>query len=479
MRLKPYLFGFFLLISGLIALNAAERSVEGVVRVGKVVGDVVVENLTTGTRRPLIKGDRLTHDYAIDTAGDGVAILLFANGSTVTVKPNTRFLIETFLHEPFSGQQPDIAELTEEPNSSETKLSIDYGRLVGRVKKLSYDKGSSYQIKTPLGVAGIRGTVYDVYIDPDDVGEGSFGVAEGRAIFEPTFPIAAGTLVKMKLGRSKDFGGTVPVIVMDEMTPEIKEGIEKEIEEIVRMTQGVPIDLDVAGAELVPGVVKVVSLSGNVEVFTESEDDSRPIQNGDSLEEGEGIKADKNGSAVLLFSNGSSVLLKEGSTLRIKEFKQDPRGLKGLNVSDINMEPTSSRLRLKVLKGEILGNVKRLNVKAGSAYMVETPLGKVHITGTSFQITENGQAGGSVGLVTGQASFTPAIPVGDGGKLLLNTSEGIDMLVAMTDMTPEEITDIEADVDVAGADPDEEVLEEEGPLPPIPQADPTTPSGGA
>src|SRR2546430_265632 len=42
----------------------------------------------------------------------------------------------------------------------ETQLDLKSGRILGIIKKMAHD--SKYEIKTPNGVAGIRGTEYDI-----------------------------------------------------------------------------------------------------------------------------------------------------------------------------------------------------------------------------------------------------------------------------------------------------------------------------
>jgi hypothetical protein len=57
---------------------------------------------------------------------------------------------------------------------TETQLDLKQGRITGNVKKLS--PASKYEIKLPNGVAGIRGTVYDI------TAEGVVRVASGSMI---------------------------------------------------------------------------------------------------------------------------------------------------------------------------------------------------------------------------------------------------------------------------------------------------------
>ena len=46
---------------------------------------------------------------------------------------------------------------------TETQLDLKAGHIFGTVKKMS--AGSKYEVKVPNGVAGIRGTVYDISAD--------------------------------------------------------------------------------------------------------------------------------------------------------------------------------------------------------------------------------------------------------------------------------------------------------------------------
>jgi hypothetical protein len=57
---------------------------------------------------------------------------------------------------------------------SDTQLDLKSGRVIGNVKKMS--AASRYEIKLPNGVAGIRGTVYDITAD------GTIRVASGSVV---------------------------------------------------------------------------------------------------------------------------------------------------------------------------------------------------------------------------------------------------------------------------------------------------------
>src|SRR5690606_6455820 len=66
------------------------------------------------------------------------------------------------------------AEMTEEPSVSRTKLNLTRGELVGNVKTLRKEQGSSFTVQTPAGAAGIRGTTFRIVFRPDGTGRAFF-----------------------------------------------------------------------------------------------------------------------------------------------------------------------------------------------------------------------------------------------------------------------------------------------------------------
>ena len=58
----------------------------------------------------------------------------------------------SFEQEPFVDDGRKLAELPGEPSASEVLIDLDYGSLVVKTKKLN--KASSFNIDSPVGVAG-------------------------------------------------------------------------------------------------------------------------------------------------------------------------------------------------------------------------------------------------------------------------------------------------------------------------------------
>ena len=85
--------------------------------------------------------------------------LVFSNGSEITLFQNSSLSIVDLEQEPYTSKRV-YNELEADPSKSQTLLELDYGQLDGHVKKLS--NTSSFNIKTPLGTAAIRGTRFSI-----------------------------------------------------------------------------------------------------------------------------------------------------------------------------------------------------------------------------------------------------------------------------------------------------------------------------
>lgn len=121
------------------------------------VGKAVVRNIRgsaqyadAGQWLPLKVGQVLKPGSTLRTANDSqVDLFMDENGPVVRLVENTTLGIDKLNFEA-TGIDTVI----------ETQLDLKSGRVVGIVRKMAHD--SKYEIKTPNGVAGIRGTEYDV-----------------------------------------------------------------------------------------------------------------------------------------------------------------------------------------------------------------------------------------------------------------------------------------------------------------------------
>lgn len=182
--------------------------VPGRVIVAKVVGTVRATG-PGGQTRELKAKDEIGEKHTVVSEPASSAVLIFSNGSTVFVKPETTFEIERFLQDPFA-EAYNVTTATEEPTTSVTSLKIQQGSLTCKVKKLNTGAAnpSSFTVNTPVGAAGIRGTIIDVEYRPGQGGIASYSlvVTEGAAQFTPQ---GGGPVTQVETGRQLTFESRV------------------------------------------------------------------------------------------------------------------------------------------------------------------------------------------------------------------------------------------------------------------------------
>ena len=188
--------GFPLILSVLqqaYAQNEADDSEQvqprGATIIVSAEGSVGVTNIRTGQALPasrIVAGTSLPDGHSIKTGEGGKVVCLLSNGTIFNVSPQSEMVISQFTQEPFEATDDKISDLETEPSVSEVKLKLNYGNLVTDVKKLN--QGSSFNIESPLGSAGIRGTTVNTVAIPDGNGgfTGSFGVTGGSLSFTPS-----------------------------------------------------------------------------------------------------------------------------------------------------------------------------------------------------------------------------------------------------------------------------------------------------
>lgn len=195
------LFSWLLLCGSLAFVMPAQAQtssgpgrVAGRIVAAKVTGTVTATNAGDNSQRTLATGDAVTQQTVITTGAGSSVILIFSNGASLNLGAETTLSIDEFLQDPFATDI-NVSDLKAEPTSSTTRLSLSRGELVGNVKKLNQDAGSSFTVNTPVGAAGIRGTTFRIVFRPDSSGKVFFtlSTAEGQVLFKA--PAAEGVSV--------------------------------------------------------------------------------------------------------------------------------------------------------------------------------------------------------------------------------------------------------------------------------------------
>lgn len=156
----PFTLFCLLVISALSSL-AAELATAKVLSVSGTImrteGGAFIK--IGGRESPLKAGDILRQGDRLNSTKGSKAILVFSNGSEITLYQNSSLSIVALEQEPYTSKRV-YNELEADPSKSQTLLELDYGQLDGHVKKLT--KESSFNIKTALGTAAIRGTKFRI-----------------------------------------------------------------------------------------------------------------------------------------------------------------------------------------------------------------------------------------------------------------------------------------------------------------------------
>lgn len=205
--MRPPKFLTWIALCGVIMFAAAAHAqqperVAGRIIAVKVTGSVTATNLVDHSQTKLANNDKLSQHYVVTTAAGSSAILVFSNGATLNLGSDTTLSIDEFLQDPFD-KQVTVGSMTEEPTTSTTKLNLSRGELVGNVKHLHEDKGSSFTVNTPVGAAGIRGTTFRIVFHPDANGNILFtlSTADGTVQFNGITEGAAASGVSVSTGK--------------------------------------------------------------------------------------------------------------------------------------------------------------------------------------------------------------------------------------------------------------------------------------
>lgn len=153
-------FAGFAAVVALAAQPLLAQSGSGQVRALTVTGFVQLMDDVDNTRSLLRAGDTFQEGYTVVTGDDGRAVLVLSNGAAIVVEANTSLSVETLLQDPFPPSLGSFQTLSADPSLSDTNLFLNYGEIVGKVKPLR--PGSNFEVSTPVGVAGVRGTTFRI-----------------------------------------------------------------------------------------------------------------------------------------------------------------------------------------------------------------------------------------------------------------------------------------------------------------------------
>ena len=186
----------------------------GITVIVDAAGSVQIIDKPGETPRPAQKGDRIPVEGTIITGPGAQANLALSNGAFFQILENSSFSISEFEQEAYEfvfsngaairkkqaeefgadeavltaldSSEEAWNKLPSEPTESATKFELNFGTMIGESKKLK--PGSIMEITTPIGVAGIRGTIWRLTVQPigglgSNRFRGNLDVSTGRVDF--------------------------------------------------------------------------------------------------------------------------------------------------------------------------------------------------------------------------------------------------------------------------------------------------------
>ena len=170
-QFRFWMVALSLLAPSLLSAQTAPAPVATTKVLGRIIAVKVVGNVTvTDVRDPmhprkLVENGEVSEGQIVNTGDDARVLLVFSNGATVNLAAKSTLSIDEFLQDPFA-QPVKVSELVDEPTTSSTKLNLIRGELMSNVKHLRREKGSIFSVQTPVGAAGIRGTIFQILYRP-------------------------------------------------------------------------------------------------------------------------------------------------------------------------------------------------------------------------------------------------------------------------------------------------------------------------
>ena len=148
----------------------------------------------------------LSAGYRLRTRANSTIRLLLTNGTLITLSPESEGKILTYFQEPISASDRTFQETTTELSPSMVKFELSLGELIVETKKLN--KSSSFDIHSPLCVAGIRGTAFRLRVDKSkqslDVIRGQVDCQQGKGRVTSVIGGQANTATRGRISDPED-----------------------------------------------------------------------------------------------------------------------------------------------------------------------------------------------------------------------------------------------------------------------------------
>lgn len=227
------LFAIALFIWVAAGAASAETDFPGKVVVATLKGKVEAVHPDDKKPRSLKPKDIISEKHTVNVGTASSTTLVFSNGATINLLEDSSLAISEFLQDPFSVPF-SMPVATEEPTTSTTRLDLTKGEVVVDVKKLRTEQGSSLTVNTPVGAAGIRGTIFALSYLPNqngtDRGVFTLSVTEGEVVLTDS----AGNLTVVTAGQE--------IVISFRSAVDPLTGVTTVIEILSKVVRDIPAD---------------------------------------------------------------------------------------------------------------------------------------------------------------------------------------------------------------------------------------------
>ena len=181
--MSPFFKHLGMVAFALLPILSSAALQTGKVQVGKTSGAVTIIDASS-QRKPLATGAVFQEGSLVETGINSTAELVFSNGASLVLTPNTLVQLRTFRQVPSAAIVDPYRQIEKDPSPSVTELEVPRGKIIGEVRKLN--ALSTFTVKTPAGLVRIRGTVFSIEYRVAPSGMGQITVDCVRGSVETT-----------------------------------------------------------------------------------------------------------------------------------------------------------------------------------------------------------------------------------------------------------------------------------------------------
>ena len=175
------------LVGGVGGLPAAGSPPASVVAM-QVKGTVEVQHGMAIEVEKVTDGTQLGQDDTVTTSAQSSVVLVLPSGTVVALREKSRLKIAVALQSPLEGDALAAKEApgaeAHETGVSQTSFELAFGQMLTRVRKLN--PSSTFEVQTPVSVAAVRGTEFEVSYQSGTTGEAQYQLSTASGLVHVT-----------------------------------------------------------------------------------------------------------------------------------------------------------------------------------------------------------------------------------------------------------------------------------------------------